>query len=108
MFQNVTVPQMVVVILLSLAGFTMGLIAMTHIYVWLCDRTNSIFLAILFHALSNLFGYWLTSFLADPSQASAISVLSALIPWLIVIVLTKRYGKELFTGSPAHERNGSS
>lgn len=102
MMQNVTVPQMIITIVMSLAGQTISLIGMVFIYVWLYNRTNSIFVVIVFHALSNLFSYWLPSFLTNPQ---VVGVLPALIPWLIVIILQKKYGKENFPGKPLQIEN---
>jgi len=95
MMHDVTVPQMVITIIMSLAGQTMALIGIAFIYVWLYNKTQSVFLTIVFHALSNTLGMWLTSFLAEPQ---AVTVLIALMPWAIVIFMQKRLGKELFPG----------
>lgn len=88
--QNVTVPQMLITLLMGLAGQTMSLIGMTYIYVWLYQRTQSIFLVIVFHALSNLFNTWLPSFLANPQ---AVGLLPALMPWVVVIFLQRAAGQ---------------
>lgn len=93
--QNSTVPEIAITILVTLAGMTMGQIGMTHIFVWLYHRTNSIVLMIIFHALNNLFGLWLVSFLAEPQ---AVNLLIGLMPWAVVIFLQKRLGKENFPG----------
>ena len=95
MMQDVTVPQIVITILISLAGNVMALIGMTHIYAWLYSNTKSVFLSIVFHALSNLFMFWLPSFLAVP-QAADLAI--ALMPWAVVIILQKRLGKDQFPG----------
>jgi membrane protease YdiL (CAAX protease family) len=95
MMQNVTQVQMVITILMQLAGATMSLIGLTFIYVWLYNRTQSVLLAIVFHALSNLFSFWLLSFIAEPQLAT---MLNALMPWAVVIFLHKRLGKEQFPG----------
>jgi len=52
-------------------------------------------LAIIFHALSNLFSFWLLSFLAEPQT---VILFVALMPWLAVIVLQKWLGKAQFPG----------
>jgi len=70
MMQNFTTPQVVVTMLVTLAGMTMGQIGMTHIFVWLYHQTNSIFLSSLFHAFNNLFGIWPGSFLVEPQAVS--------------------------------------
>ena len=95
MMQDVTLPQMVITILMSLAGNVMAIIGETHIYVWMYNKTQSVFLSIVFHAFSNLFVFWLSSFLVAP-QAPAIAI--ALMPWAVVIYMQKRIGKENFLG----------
>ena len=95
MLQDVTLPQMVITILMSLAGNVMSLIGLTYIYTWLYNKTQSVFLSIVFHALSNMFVFWLSSFLAAP-QAAGIAI--ALMPWVFVIFMQKRLGKENFSG----------
>jgi len=99
MMQALSLPQIIISLVFALAGMTMGQIGMTHIFVWLYHRTNSVFLMIVFHALNNLLGIWLASFLANPEQAPALGVLSALMPWAIVVILQRRLGKEQFPGA---------
>lgn len=94
--RDVTVPQMVITIIVSLVGQTMALIGIAFIYTWLYNQTRSIFLMIVFHALSNTLSMWLTSFLAEPQ---AVTLLIALMPWAVVIVMQKRLGKENFPGN---------
>ncbi|MGB7874616.1 MAG: CPBP family intramembrane glutamic endopeptidase [Anaerolineales bacterium] len=96
MIQDATLPQMVITILVSLAGNAMAIIGETYIYVWLYNKTQSVFLSIVFHAFSNIFVTWLTSFLAEP-QAAGLAI--ALMPWAIVIFMQKRLGKENFPGN---------
>ena len=95
MMQDVTIPQMVITIAMSLAGNAMSLIGLTFIYVWLYNKTQSVFLSIVFHSLSNVFVFWLSSFLAAPQ---AVGIAIALMPWAIVVVMQKRLGKENFPG----------
>ena len=100
MMQNVTAPQMVITIIMALAGQTMALIGISFIYVWLYNQTRSVFLMIVFHALSNTFTSWLTSYLAEPQ---AVSIFMALMPWAIVVLMQKRLGKEQFPGMPRYQ-----
>ena len=59
----VTLPQLagvpffvsILIVITALAGQTMTLLGITFLYVWLYNRTRSVFVAILFHALSNTF-----------------------------------------------------
>jgi membrane protease YdiL (CAAX protease family) len=92
---DVPLPQMVITVLVSLAGNVMSLIGMTYIYVWLYNRTESVFLAIVFHALSNVFPFWLFSFLAAPASAG---LAAGLLPWLVVLFLRWRLGRDRFPG----------
>jgi len=94
--QDATLPQLVITILISLAGNAMSLIGLTFIYVWLYNKTQSVFLSIVFHAFSNIFVFWLSSFLAAP-HAAGLAI--ALMPWVIVVVMQKRLGKENFPGN---------
>lgn len=96
MMRDVTVPQMVITILMSLAGQTMALIGIAFIYTWLYNQTRSIFLMMVFHALSNTLGMWLASFLAEPQ---IVTLLIALMPWAIAVLMQKRLGKENFPGN---------
>jgi membrane protease YdiL (CAAX protease family) len=96
MIQDATMSQIVITILVSLAGNVMAIIGETHIYVWLYNKTQSVFLSIVFHAFSNIFVTWLTSFLVAP-QAAGLAI--ALMPWVIVVVMQKRLGKENFPGN---------
>ena len=91
--QDVPLPQKVITIIVSLAGMTMSQIGMTFIYVWLYNKTESVFLAIIFHALSNTLSVWLTSYLAQPQSAT---LFVALMPWLLVVILGKILGKDQF------------
>lgn len=101
MMQNVTPAQALVTIISSLAGQTMSLIGITFIYMWLYNNTRSVFLAAIFHALSNTFSFWLTSYLAQPQSAT---LFVALMPWAIVLVLGKALGKERFPGTPLNKQ----
>ena len=91
--QNFTTPQVVVTMLVTLAGMTTGQIGITHIFVWLYHQTNSIFLSSLFNALNNLFGIWPGSFLVEPQ---AVSLWIGLMPWAVVIFLQKKLRKDKF------------
>jgi membrane protease YdiL (CAAX protease family) len=88
-------PAVVFTLLLALAGQTMSLIGMTYIYTWFYNRTQSLFLSVIFHALSNAlpaipFGVF------NPS----LSVLVGLMSWVLVVVLDKTQPKGEFPGEP--------
>jgi hypothetical protein len=80
-------------ILISLAGFTMITIGEAFIYAWLLRHSQSVFIAILFHAMANTLA---TIFGVGALAAGPLVMLPALIPWAIVLILQKRYGKESF------------
>lgn len=93
--QDLPLLQVLITLVMALAGNIMSLIGMTYIYIWLCNRTDSIFLAILFHAFSNVLIFWMISFLAI-GQSAALAV--ALMPWLVVLILQRWLGKANFPG----------
>ena len=92
---NVPVAGMVFTIITSLAGQTVSLIGMTYIYAWLYNNTQSVFVAILFHALGNV----MTAVFSTDIQP-LVSLMIAAMPWVIVFVLEKVYGKTRFPGRP--------
>ena len=83
-------------ILVSLAGFTMTIIGQGFIYAWLLKQTQSIFIAILYHAIGNTLA---TIFGVETLAAGPLALLPALFPWVIVFILEKRFGKESFLPS---------
>lgn len=95
--QDVNAAQLLITVVLALAGQTMSLIGLTYIYIWLYNRTGSILLVVLFHALSNLFNGWIPTFLVEPQM---VGMLPALMPWVVVILLQRKFGKEEFPGRP--------
>jgi hypothetical protein len=68
----------------ALAGQTMTLLGITFLYVWLYNHTRSLFVAILFHALSNTLA-------AIPfgEMQPVITLVIAISPWVVVAVLEK-------------------
>ncbi len=93
---DMPVPGMIAGVIFALAGNTMSLIGLTYIYVWLNNNTNSVFLAILFHALGNVMN---TVVLASIEGFNPIvTLIIALMPWAVVIVIKKVLGKEKFPG----------
>jgi len=92
---NITLPGAFIAIVVNLAGFTMSIIGISFIYVWLYNQTHSIFLMIVFHALSNTLNNWFSSFLTEPQ---IVTLFLALMPWAVVVFLQKRLGKENFLG----------
>ena len=97
---DVPMIQVVLGIVMNLAGFTMSVIGETYLYVWLYNQTGSVFLAIWFHAFGNTFNTWFLSYLAEPAAAT---LFTALMPWFIVIVLQRTIGKDFMLRGPAGE-----
>jgi uncharacterized protein len=74
-------PVGVVTVVIALLSQTIGMIGISYVYVWLFNRTRSIFLMIVFHALTNAL-----PFLVPPALgpwALVIGVFS----WIVVLVL---------------------
>lgn len=76
----------------------MSLIGFTFLYVWVYNNTRSVFLAILLHALGNLLPFLGNSLLADPQ---VVALFSGIMPWVLVVILQKAFGKERFPGQAA-------
>jgi hypothetical protein len=93
--QNTNTIQLIITIVSSLAGMTMAQIGIAFIYAWMYNNTESVFLMIVFHAFSNVFNLWFSSFLAVPSAAT---IIIALMPWAVVVYLQKKLGRENFPG----------
>lgn len=96
MQQPAPTAAIILTVLLALAGQTMSLIGMTTLYAWLYHYTESVALAILFHALSNTLPLLVTG-VTHPT----INIITALIPWGIVFALEKLIGEERFPVSRA-------
>jgi len=90
---DLSLAEKVPAILFSLAGFTMTIIGQGFIYAWLLKHTQSVFIAILYHALGNTLA---TIFGVEKLAAGPLVLLPALFPWVIVVILEKRFGKESF------------
>jgi membrane protease YdiL (CAAX protease family) len=76
-----------------LAGFTISIIGMTYLHVWLYNNTGSVLLAIIFHAFNNAFPTILAI-----EGAPQVATLAGLMPWVLVIYLERRLGKDQFPG----------
>jgi uncharacterized protein len=84
----------VIAVVIGLLGQTLGVIGITYLYVWLFNRTHSIFLMIVFHALSNTLPFLV------PSVQGAWVLVVGVFPWVIVFVLQRILGKADFPGHP--------
>jgi len=94
--EDLPMAEKIIGILVSLAGFTMTIIGEAFIYAWLLKHTQSVFIAILFHALGNTLA---TIFGVEALAAGPLMLLPGLFPWVIVFILEKRFGKESFLPS---------
>jgi membrane protease YdiL (CAAX protease family) len=92
---QVTPIQALITILLALAGQTVSLIGMTYLYVWLMYQTNSLLLASSLHALQNTANAVLFALFAAKPM---VTLLTAILPWVLVFILEKKLGKENFPG----------
>lgn len=72
----------------SLAGFTMGIVAMSILHAWFYERTGSVFLNMVIHALFNTVP--LTMVLVWEESPAAL--VSNLLLWAVVIYLRRREG----------------
>ncbi|MFW6282104.1 MAG: CPBP family intramembrane glutamic endopeptidase [bacterium] len=82
----------IIIILFSLAGFTMSIIGQTFIITWFYNSTKSVLITILFHAWLNTS----TTFILGKITINnpALGLIPALVTWGIVFVLLKKYGAE--------------
>jgi len=88
---DMPVPALITTLVISLAGQTISLIGMMYIYAWLYQRTGSLFLLMFFHALTNVFTQPFSAAMQGP-----LSLLVAAMPWLVVLVLERIYGKNFY------------
>ncbi len=84
----------VIAVLIGLISQTIGVIAVTYIYVWLFNRTASIFLMIVFHALANTLPFLI------PAIQGSLALLVGIFPWVVVLALRLILGKKQFPGQP--------
>lgn len=72
----------------SLAGFTMGIVAMSIFHTWFYERTNSVFFNMLIHGVFNTLPLTIVLLF----EASPTALLSNLVLWAVVFYLRKREG----------------
>ena len=72
----------------SLAGFTMGIVAMSIFHAWFYQRTGSVFLNVVIHSLFNTLPFTIVLLY----EGSPAALLSNLLLWAIVFYLRKREG----------------
>ena len=86
---------MLITVVFALAGNTMSLIGVTYLYTWLYNSTQSVFLAMLIHAATNVANAVALPLLGGPQ----LIVVIAIMPWVLVFVLQKALGKGQFPGN---------
>ena len=91
-------PAGVISVIIALLMQTLGVIGLTYIYVWLYNRTNSIFLMIFFHALTNTLPFLV------PLAGGPWAFLAVIFPWIIVLALRMVSGRGDFLRNPVAER----
>jgi membrane protease YdiL (CAAX protease family) len=94
---DMAVPTMVISVILALAGNTMSIIGMTYLYVWLNNNTKSVFLAILFHTITNVANTVMFSSLEE--LGPLLTIVIGFMPWAVVIVMQRVLGKDKFPGN---------
>ena len=80
----------VVALLGSLVGFGIGIVAMAILHAWFYERTRSVFVSIVIHAVFNTFPLT-TALLYVASPAAALANVAL---WAVVIVLKARHDRE--------------
>jgi len=88
---NLSGPFLAITILSSLAGQTISLVGMAFLYTWLVSSTGSVFLAVIFHALTNTLPAVLIGQIPP-----ALNFITGFSPWVIVFILQRILGKEKF------------
>ena len=79
----------------SLAGFSIGIVAMAILQAWFYQRTRSVFLAIVIHAAFNTVPLTIVLLF----EGSPAAVLANLLLWAVVIVLKSRTDREAQTAA---------
>jgi len=95
--QSVNAAQLVITLIMALAGQTMSLIGLSYVYAWLVVRTDSVWLAILFHGLSNALPFLALQYVGS---ASSLALVQGATPWLLVLAMRWILGKGWYSGSP--------
>lgn len=84
-------PQGTLVILLTLAGFTMLTIPQAYVIGWLYNSTRNVWLCVILHAWANTVSAYLLSASPVPMLTPIAVAVGA---WLLANYLVKKYGKE--------------
>ncbi len=82
-----------------LAGYTMATIGWTIVNTWIYNSTRSVLMNILLHAISNTVSAYLIA--AYPTSAP-LSLIFALLPWALAIILSRRLKPENLAKQKRH------
>lgn len=66
------------------------------IYTWFYNNTESVLIAILFHMATNVVSAYLAT-------SPTLTVITGIMPWVVAIVLLRKYGKDTLTGTDQKE-----
>jgi len=80
---------------LTLAGFTMSIIAMGYVHAWLHNSTDSTAMNVILHGWSNVTNTVVAAVVLSP----AVPLATAGVTWLFVAWLFRRYGKQSLSAS---------
>lgn len=79
----------------SLLGLTLGIVGWTIVITWIYNNTGSLFWIVLLHGYYN----WVHSYLVLSSGSATVQVLAGVLPWVLALVVLKRYGAATLTGT---------
>jgi len=91
--QDVTAVQVGLTILFAFVGQTIALIGITFLCVWIYNYTGSVFLVILFHALTNLITFLPTALVVDQQR---LVIIIGFMPWLLAWSYCCSWGRNGF------------
>jgi hypothetical protein len=77
----------------SLLGLTLGIVGWTIVITWIYNNTQSLFWIIVLHGLYN----WVHSYVVLSSGSLAAQTAAGVLPWVIALVVLKRYGAQTLT-----------
>ncbi|WP_122261780.1 CPBP family intramembrane glutamic endopeptidase [Ornithinimicrobium cerasi] len=84
-----------------LLGLTLGIVGWTIVITWIYNNTQSVFWVIVLHGWFNI----VQSYLILSAEHPAAQAVFPLLPWVVAIVLLRRYGARTLTARPV--RDGS-
>lgn len=84
----------------SLVGLTLGIVGWTIVNTWLYNNTESVWLVILLHGWGNA----VQSYLVLSSGNMTAQTLYGVLPWVIAIILTRKFGKENLASRPRPQK----